>query len=269
LVPHLESAGVRLAYDARGKGPAVTFLHGFTQSRAMWDEILELLPPGWRLVRPDLRGHGDTAVAHGGGYTMDACLGDLEALWQELGVERTHLVGYSMGARLALHVAARVPRRLLSLVAISARPPLDEEARAARREADYELARAIERRGIDWFVEHWEALPMFAGVARRGPQFASLLHERRLRNRPHELAASLRGMGVGVAEPVFEQLRGFEGPALFVAGSEDAPYPEGARTLAGLVRCGRFEVVAGAGHNIPAERPAELARLLAAHLSTL
>ena len=90
--------GVQLAYDAGGEGPAVTFLHGFTQSRLMWEEVIERLPMRWRLVRPDLRGHGETRVDPGGAYTMDACLDDLDALWQRLGIDRTHLVGaYALG----------------------------------------------------------------------------------------------------------------------------------------------------------------------------
>jgi 2-succinyl-6-hydroxy-2,4-cyclohexadiene-1-carboxylate synthase len=200
---------------------------------------------------------------------MEACLEDLEALWNRLGVERTHLVGYSMGGRLALHVAALRPSRLLSLMAISARPGLDGPARAARREADEDLARAIERNGIDWFIAHWEAQPMFSGVARRGASFAGTLRERRLRNRPADLAASLRGMGAGAAEPVRGRLASFAAPALFVAGAEDLPYVQSAHELARLVKQGRSEVIPGSGHNVPAERPDELARLLTAHLSAL
>jgi 2-succinyl-6-hydroxy-2,4-cyclohexadiene-1-carboxylate synthase len=265
-VPELKVPGARVVYDVGGDGPAVTLLHGFTQSRVMWDEVAEGLGAGWRLLSPDLRGHGQTEVEPGGAYTMDACLGDLDALWGALGVDRTHLVGYSMGGRLALHVATRRPDRLLSLVTVSART-LPEPARAARREADEELARAIEHNGIEWFVEHWSSLPMFAGVARRGGAFNRALRERRLRNRPRELAASLRERGAGAAPPVDEGLRGLRAPALFVAGSEDRPYVEAAATLAAMVPRGRVEIVDGAGHNVPAERPRELAALLKAHLS--
>ena len=203
-------------------------------------------------------------VEAGAEYTMAACLTDLEAIWEATAIERAHLVGYSMGGRLALHVAAKRPRRLRSLVTVSARL-LPDDARSARREADEELARAIDSRGIEWFVEHWSSLPMFAGEARRGGDVQRSLRERRLRNRPRELAASLRGMGAGVAERV--RLDELDVPALFIAGSEDAPYAAAARDLAATVRRGRSEIVAESGHNVPAERPRELAALLRAHLS--
>jgi 2-succinyl-6-hydroxy-2,4-cyclohexadiene-1-carboxylate synthase len=264
-MPVLAASGARIAYDVEGDGPAVTLLHGFTQSRFMWNEVIDALGPDFRYVRPDLRGHGDTVVEPGGAYTMAACLGDLLALWDDLGVKRSHLIGYSMGGRVALYVAGKEPARLLSLITVSART-LPLAAREPRREADAELARAIEEKGIDWFVEHWSSQPMFAGEGRRGAAVGRVLRERRLRNRPSELAASLRGMGAGVAEPV-DMVR-FEAPALFIAGAEDVPYVEAARELAAGVRRGRFEIVAGAGHNVPAERPQELAELLRGHLST-
>lgn len=267
-MPFLNLADVRLAYEASGAGPPVTFLHGFTQSRAMWDEVVRELEPRWTLVLPDLRGHGDTEVKAGGAYTLDACLGDLSALWSELGHERSHVVGYSMGGRLALRLAAKRPGRLLSLVTISARPGLDEPARSIRIEDDRKLAAAIERHGMEWFVEHWEALPMFSGIARRGPDFSAAMRERRRRNRAWELAASLRGMGAGATPPLRDELRGLRAPALFVAGAEDAPYAEAALRLAELTG-GRAEVLPDTGHNVAAERPRELARVLAAHLSTL
>lgn len=246
----------------------MTFLHGFSQSRRMWDEVLAALPSRWLLLTPDLRGHGETEVEPGGQYTMDACLEDLEGLWSRLRIERTHLVGYSMGGRVALHVAARRPERLLSLVTVSARGGLPERERPARRLADEELAATIERNGIEWFVDHWSALPMFAGLGRRGAAFEAALRERRLRNRPDQLAASLRGMGSGVAPNVDAELRRFGRPALFIAGADDVTYARAAFELAELIG-GRVEILPGTGHNVPAERPVELAGLIEAHLSAL
>src|SRR5579871_2720089 len=114
-MPDLEVADGVLHYETGGEGRPVTFLHGFTQSSRSWRELEGLLPAGWRWLAPDIRGHGQTRLRPGAPHTMDACLSDLEAIWAAEGVERTHLVGYSMGGRLALHVAAHRPERLLSL----------------------------------------------------------------------------------------------------------------------------------------------------------
>src|SRR5713101_7018106 len=120
-VPILEGADVRLNYFVTGEGAPVTLLHGFTQSGRSWQEVISIMPAGWRWVVPDLRGHGETRSRPGAPITMDACTADLEMLWDELGIQRTHLVGYSMGGRLALHVAARRPERLLSALTPASR----------------------------------------------------------------------------------------------------------------------------------------------------
>jgi pimeloyl-ACP methyl ester carboxylesterase len=75
-------------------------------------------------------------------------------------------------------------------------------------------------------------------------------------------------MGAGAAPVVDEELRRLAVPCLFVAGADDAPYVAAAEELAALVPQGRVQVLAETGHNVPAERPAELARVLEAHLST-
>src|SRR5204863_8865265 len=135
----LDVGDARLSYFVAGDGPAVTLLHGFTQSGRSWRELIARMPEGWKWIVPDLRGHGETQLGNGAVGSMDACTADLARLWDELGVERSHLVGYSMGGRLALHVAARRPDRVLSLLTIGAHAGLDEDAREGRRRGDEAL----------------------------------------------------------------------------------------------------------------------------------
>src|SRR5712691_1976149 len=111
----------------------VTLLHGFTLTGASWDDLLAKMPTSWKWIMPDLRGHGSARVAP---CTMDDCVADLVALWNDIGVERSHVVGYSMGGRLALHLAVRLPDRTRSLLTIGAHAGLDDQARATRRQAD-------------------------------------------------------------------------------------------------------------------------------------
>src|SRR5439155_140558 len=132
-----------------------------------------------------LRGHGETRIRHDASCSMEVCTRDLVALWDELGVERSHVVGYSMGGRLALHVAAKRPDRLLSLVTIGAHAGLDEGAREGRRRGDDALANRIEKEGIEAFVKYWGSLPLFAGLERRGP---SVGFELDLRVKPRGVA---------------------------------------------------------------------------------
>lgn len=263
----LERRDVRLNYFVAGEGVPVTLLHGFTQSGRSWRELIAHMPPGWKWIVPDLRGHGETVLKTGAVCTMDACTDDLVAVWEELDLGRTHLVGYSMGGRLALHVAARRPERLLSLLTIGAHAGLDEESRAGRRQGDDALADRIEADGIEAFVDYWSALPLFAGLERRGEGYLAQLRADRLQNHVLGLACSLRGMGAGVMEPVWDDLRRVNVPCTFVAGQLDHGYVASARKLAASVPHGQVALVLRAGHAAHQERPDAFARILADHLA--
>ena len=263
----LQREDVRLSYFVEGEGPPITLLHGFTQSGRSWREVISKMPAGWKWIVPDLRGHGETQTRQGSPCSMDACMEDLLALWDDLGVERTHLAGYSMGGRLALHVAARRPDRVLSLLTIGAHAGLEEAAREGRRRGDEGLAERIEKEGIEAFVAYWAALPLFTGLERRGPSYVAELRAERLQNHVTGLACSLRGMGAGAMEPVWNELGQVTFPCTFVAGQQDHGYVASARRLAATVRNGKFEIVPRAGHAVHQERPDAFARLLASHLA--
>ncbi|MDQ6719193.1 MAG: 2-succinyl-6-hydroxy-2,4-cyclohexadiene-1-carboxylate synthase [Candidatus Dormibacteraeota bacterium] len=262
----LEGADVRLNYEVIGEGTPVTLLHGFTQSGRSWHEVISKMPSGWRWVVPDLRGHGDTRVQPDALHTMEACTEDLEMLWDHLGIARCHLVGYSMGGRLALHIAATRPARALSLLTIGAHAGLKEDERENRRRDDQALAQRIENDGLEAFVDYWSSLPLFAGLERRGPSYVGQVRAERLNNRAAGLAESLRGMGAGAMRPVWDELARVRCPCTFVAGQLDDGYVVSARRLAASVPNGRVVIVQRAGHSVHQERPDAFARLLIAHL---
>lgn len=255
-----------LAYDLRGEGAPITFLHGFAQRGSSWEDQIASLPPGWQALSVDLPGHGpaskDEAAA-----SMGAASEALLALWDELGRPRSHLVGYSLGGRLALHVAAHHPERIASLVAVSSHAGLAESVRPERRRGDDELADRIERQGVAWFSEYWAALPLFAGLARRGSEFRAVLDGMRRTNREAGLAASLRGMGAGATEPFWDRLGSITAPTLLVAGAEDEKYVAMAELLQRHIPGSCLAIVPGAGHSVHLERPDDFARLLASHLA--
>jgi 2-succinyl-6-hydroxy-2,4-cyclohexadiene-1-carboxylate synthase len=263
----LEAGDARLSYFVAGEGPPVTLLHGFTQSGRSWREVIARMPEGLRWIVPDLRGHGETQIKPAAVCSMDGSAADLLRLWDELGVERSHIVGYSMGGRLALHLAARHPDRVLSLLTVGAHAGLEAGARVGRRGGDEALARRIEKDGIEAFVNYWGSLPLFAGLQRRGPAYVAEVRSERLRNHIAGLACSLRGMGAGAMEPLWDDLAKVTSPCTFVAGQLDHGYVASARRLAATVPHGRLEIVLRAGHAVHQERPDAFARVLAAHLA--
>ena len=254
-----------LAFERAGEGPALTLLHGFLQDRRSWEEVRARLGPGFEVVAVDLPGHGESREV---APSLDAGSAGLVEVWDRLGIAQSHLAGYSMGGRVALHAASRHPERVASLFTLGAHAGFEGQAREARRQEDEALAARVEELGIDWFARRWAALPLFAGLAARGPEFLARLDAMRRSQDAHAIAAALRGMG-GAAEPPFwDRLGAITAPSTFAAGERDERYLAAAQRLAAAVPRGRVAVVPGAGHAAHLEAPDAFTRALAGHLST-
>src|SRR5690606_25253096 len=133
--------------------------------------------------------------------------------------------GYSLGGRLALHVALARPDILTSLVLVSASPGIADAAdRAQRKARDAEWARFVLTRGVPAFVARWESLPLFATERELSPAERAAVRAERLSQRPHGLANSLLGAGAGAQEYLLERLGGVRVPTLVVAGARDVKY---------------------------------------------
>ena len=253
------------------EGEPLWLLHGFTGSSATWEPLLARLGTQRAVVAVDLIGHGCTdAPADPARYTMARAVEDLLALMDALGSGRICLLGYSMGGRLALHLALAAPQRLACLILESASPGIADPARReARRAADEELATFIEQAGIEAFVQRWERHPLWASQASLPEATKQALRRQRLAQRPQGLAHSLRGMGVGAQAPLWERLGELTMPVLLVAGELDAAYRQMASEMARRMPRARCHVVEGAGHAVHLEHPeafvAAVTRFLQAH----
>jgi 2-succinyl-6-hydroxy-2,4-cyclohexadiene-1-carboxylate synthase len=259
----VEVDGVSLVAECEGSGTPIVLLHGFTGSGRTLARTARDLGPGFRTVRLDLVGHGRSdAPADPGAYTLEACARQVARAIHALCDGPAHLLGYSMGGRAALGVAAWHPASVRSAILVGARAGLADAAeRAARRRVDEALAARLERDGLEAFVDRWMALPLFASQARLGPAFLAEARAERLRRDPAGLAASLRGMGAGAQPPLFDRLGAIDRPALVVVGAEDARFAPVARDLAARLPRGRLARIAGAGHAAHLERPEAFARL--------
>lgn len=240
-----------------GSGPSVLLLHGFTGSAASWSELGPELALGHRLLMVDLPGHGQNPTPPEPALFSSAhqIAGLVEVLDRD-GVERTSLLGYSMGARLALAFTIAHPERVERLVLESGSPGLEEAgARATRVRTDNELAARIERNGVDQFVREWEALPLFASQKSLPPEARERQRTLRLANRPEGLAASLRGFGQGIQPSLWADLPGLDLPVLLVVGEQDKKYARIARDMSARLPTAWTVIVPGAGHTPHLEQP--------------
>ncbi len=248
--------GVQLNVEQRGEGPALLLLHGFTGSGATWTPHLEAWR-GFTTVAVDLLGHGESDRPRDPArYRMERCVDDLTALLDQLGIRRAAVLGYSMGGRVALRLALHAPERLWALVLESASPGIEDAAeREERVRSDAAMADAIERDGVAAFIDRWQALPLFASQARAPASARQALRRQRLRNDPIGLSNSLRGMGAGAQQPVFDRLGELRTPALLLAGALDEKYCAFARRAASALPCARLRIVPDAGHAVHLEQP--------------
>lgn len=171
------------------------------------------------------------------------------ALWQAADELASNgpatIIGYSMGGRMALHVALAHPKALTGLVLVSATAGIEDgDERAQRRASDEALARHAERVGAAAFVEEWVAQPMFAGV----PDVARC-------DDVVTIAGHLRLAGTGTQEPLWPRLAEIDVPTLIVAGERDAKFRALAERLATGIAGAELVVVDDAGHAVPFERP--------------
>ncbi|MCP4039775.1 MAG: 2-succinyl-6-hydroxy-2,4-cyclohexadiene-1-carboxylate synthase [bacterium] len=248
----VDAQGVRIhARIVPGPDPeatAIVILHGFTGSTESMRGVVAELCETRTTVCVDLVGHGcSDAPEDVAAYSMDRCAAQLACVVDELALDRPHLLGYSMGGRAALAFCTAYPERASSALLVGASAGLaDPEVRSQRVREDEALADRILTGGLEAFVAEWMAKPIFASQVRLGEAARARSRDQRLRNRPHGLALSLRGMGTGAMTPL--ELAGLKVPTCFVAGAEDEKFCAIARAYAERLPASRFEIVACAGH---------------------
>jgi 2-succinyl-6-hydroxy-2,4-cyclohexadiene-1-carboxylate synthase len=248
-----------LAAERLGHGrPRLVLVHGFTQTGRSWAPIAADLACDHEVVLVDLPGHG-------GSGPVRATLPEAGALVGDAGGHGVY-VGYSLGARVCLHLALARPDRTAGLVLLGGTGGIDDPVeRADRRAADEALAADLLAGGLDPFLDRWLALPLFSTLP---PDARD--REDRQRNTVAGLAASLRLAGTGTQEPLWERLGALTAPVLVLAGALDRRFVQHGERLA---RCigpnATFATVPGAGHAAHREQPEAFLRLLRAWLGTL
>jgi 2-succinyl-6-hydroxy-2,4-cyclohexadiene-1-carboxylate synthase len=231
--------------------PTVLLLHGFTNTGASWDPVVAALGERYRLLAPDIRGHGSASAARP--VTLEAVIDDLAAL----APDRFTLVGYSQGGRIALHAALALPERVERLVLVGASPGIEDPAeRAARRAADEALADEIEGSTIEEFAYRWEAASVLAG---QSPEVRATAHADRMLSTAAGLAAALRGLGTGALPSLWGRLAELRMPVTLIVGERDEKFQAIAARMARQLPRANVVIVAGAGHAVHLEAPDRVA----------
>ena len=256
-MPRLTVNQLRYHVDISGEGTPILLLHGFTGDTTIWELIRNGLEISHQVITIDILGHGQSDNPDDvSAYRMERVACDILELMDALSVAKAHLLGYSMGGRLALHLAIRFPDRFHSLILESASPGLKTEAeRNERRIRDNTLADKIEANGIEWFVEFWENLPLWDSQKRLPKAVLERQRKQRLSNNPNGLANSLRGMGTGVQPSLWDNLANLTLPVQLIVGEHDAKFIGINREMADLMPQVDMQIMPNAGHTVHLENP--------------
>ena len=239
--------------------PPVVCLHGFLGSGRDWSEVAPGLIDEHYLICPDLPYHGHTVADREPPMTCAETADALADWLTEAGISRFALAGYSMGGRIALHLALQHPDRITRLVLESATPGIEDAyQREQRRLQDARLARSLDEiedePALRAWLRDWYAQPLFEHCALYPERLARLL-DCRFDNHPGALAASLRGMGTGAQDNLWPGLASLSMPVLLVTGESDRKFSLIAEQMLEHNSAFAIEVLAGCGHNVHWERP--------------
>lgn len=243
-VPKIPSPadGVTIAYDVVGTGPAVVLLHGSVLSRAIWRAYgyIDALKAEHTVIRLDLRGHGRSDAPHeASAYAQDAFVADLMAVLDAEAIERAALIGYSLGARIAVTAAVRRPDRVTHLVSLGG------SASAQHGSVDTVFfpgtVETLREQGMEGFCEAQGLGPEVSGRRDRGTRTAFLAAD------PLAMAALFTATDETPGIPDAE-LAACPVPALWMAGDRDHPRFEESQHAASVMPAARFVPLPGRTH---------------------
>lgn len=254
---HIEDTGPR---DA----PAIVFGHGLLFSGLMFQGQIDALSENYRCVTIDWRGQGRSPQADGG-YDMDTLATDAVAVIESLGAGPVHYVGLSMGGFVGLRVAARDPELLRSLTLLDTSAGPEDPANVSKYRLLARIYRLVGMKPLKGQV----APIMFGPKFLADPSSAEPVAEwMRVLGAVQRKGMQQAIYGVTDREPVFDELPAIKAPTLVVVGADDVATPvTKAETLHHQISGSRLEIVPDCGHSSTIEKPAELARLIAAHIS--
>lgn len=248
-MPYYENSSAdRLWYEDQGSGAPIIFIHGWSLSSAVWHFQFEQLSSSFRLIAPDLRGHG-LSSALSGYCDLESFSTDIMLLCEKLDLQNVLLVGWSLGGQIAINVSARLKERLSGLLLLCSTPCFcakdDFQYGLSRLEVDgmtLKLERSMPR-AIKGFIGR-----MFATGEIKSeelPELNKLLEQIALPDK--EVAIS--SLKILQEMDLRELLSTIELPTLIISGEEDLICPPAASVyLAEQIPDSRYYSFDGCGH---------------------
>lgn len=210
---------IQLACDDVGSGPPVVLLHGFPFNRSLWKPQIEALKSGYRVIAPDLRGHGESDVTNGT-VTMEMMAQDVASLMDTFEIKSAALGGLSMGGYVALAFARLFPNRVRGLVLADTRAEADSEEAKQKRKV---LADQVLAEGMKPIVDSMLPKLVTPQTLSNRPEVVAHVQEMMMNTPAEGAAAALLGMGARQDQREF--ISKIEVPTLILVGRDDPITP--------------------------------------------
>jgi pimeloyl-ACP methyl ester carboxylesterase len=260
----LKSSDAEIAYWTLGAGTPVVLLHPFPAHHEFWLPVAEALSTRYRVILPDLRGHGESSVGEGPA-TMEKHAADIARVMDHANLGRAPLVGVSIGGYVLFEFWRKHRGRVAALALCNTKAPADgPEARAGRLQA----ANDVLERGSEPFFE--SMIPKLMGRTTRETR-PDLVEGalRMMRKMSKENVAQVQ-RGMAARPDSIETLKTINVPTLLVTGDEDVMTGVNeAELMRSHIANSQLRVIPKAGHYSPWEQPQDAAKLLRQFLDSL
>jgi len=257
-MPHrIQSGDAEIAYWTLGDGPPVILLHPFPANHEFWLPVADALATRYRVILPDLRGHGESGVGEGPA-TMEKHAADLARVMDDADVGRAPLIGVSIGGYLLFEFWRRHRGRVAALGLCNTKAPADSpEARAGRLQS----ANDVLDRGTEPFFEGMVQKVMAKTTREMRPDLVDGALRMMRKMSPDDVAQVQRGMA---ARPdSVETLKTINVPALLITGDEDIlTGVNEAELMRQHINGSQLRVIPRAGHYSPWEQSEAASKLL-------
>lgn len=253
--------GVRLAYVEQGPrdGMPVLMLHGISDTHRSYDLVRPLLPGRWRVFAVTMRGHGLSDKPETG-YAMRDFAADVAAFMDAVGIQRAVLVGHSMSSAITLATASAYRERVAGIVLMGAFARFDTEALQELKAAVADIGDTCGREFAQGFQESTLANPI-------PPNYLETVINESLYLPGHAWRGAVQGL---IDFDPCDAARRIQAPAALIWGDKDQYCPrQDQLDLRAELRSSRLFTLAGVGHALHWERPADTAALLRAFIADI
>jgi 3-oxoadipate enol-lactonase len=249
---------VDLVTRDEGTGPAIVLLHGPGGNHTVWNGVAGPLRDEFRVLAPDLRGHGKTPAPAGSTYSFEEMTGDLVQLLDRRGIAAAHLVGLSAGAFLVLRTGLDRADRARSVVLVSGAAYADAHTRSVASR----WAETLQREGPDAFALRLLKDLYYPDWIEAHLEIADHLREA---VRTGDFGPAVRWAGAAAAFDERKRISSLAPPALIVQAMDDQVIDAShGRILRQSIPGSQIRILAETGHMIPVERPRETAEAIRA-----